>query len=168
MKYFFPVPSRFEPCGLTDVEALFKGGQPIAPRIGGLVKGKNTINYATNNSMDQASDLGWAIDQSLKLFHNYHDLFLRRQLAASQEDFSLERHLEQALQNQRVEIYYRIIVELDQLVGSGKINAETAQNYLLSKVLGAHPDDCRSLIKSLGRVLPSSRSPLMEWVIEHR
>ena len=162
---FFPVPSRFEPCGLTDVEAVFMGGQPIAPRIGGLVKAKNTIKYATDDPEDQADDLGWGIDQALRLYYGYHDLFLRRQVAATHEDFSLERHLDQVLKNQRVEIYYRIIKELDRMVESRKLSATKARDYIRVNIFEKHPEDRDYLIASLRRLRSSRRSLLLPWLL---
>ncbi|NOY83462.1 MAG: hypothetical protein GXO96_01325, partial [Nitrospirae bacterium] len=35
---FFLIPSRFEPCGLTDFIAQLNGNIPIVHRVGGLVK----------------------------------------------------------------------------------------------------------------------------------
>ena len=163
---FFPVPSRFEPCGLTDVEALFMGGQPIAPRIGGLVKAKNTIKYATDDPENQADDLGWGIDQAFRLYNNYHDLFLRRQVDATREDFSLERHLNQVLKNQRVEIYYQIITELDQQVAARKLSATKAREYIRVNILEKHPEDRAYLISSLRRLRSSRGASLRTWLIK--
>ncbi|RYZ68235.1 MAG: glycosyltransferase, partial [Proteobacteria bacterium] len=160
---FFPVPSRFEPCGLTDVEALFNGGQPIAPRIGGLVKGKNTIKYPTKNSNDQAADLGWGIDQALNIYFQHPALFLRRQLAASREDFSLEKHLDQSLRNQRVEIYFRIIADLEQQMDDGKLSDLEARSYITRNILQKHSKDKAYLIEALNRIHANRRSPLIAW-----
>jgi len=163
---FFPVPSRFEPCGLTDVESLFMGGQPIAPRLGGLIKGKNTVKYAARDPEHQVEDLGWGIDQALRLYYDYHDLFLRRQDAAAREDFSLDRHLNQVLKVQRVEIYYRIIEELDQLVTAKKVSSARAQDYIRHTILEKHPDDRTYLIESLRRMHADRQSPLVKWLVQ--
>jgi starch synthase len=40
---FFLVPSRYEPCGLTDLFAQMMGNLPIVHRVGGLVKVKHGI-----------------------------------------------------------------------------------------------------------------------------
>jgi glycosyltransferase involved in cell wall biosynthesis len=163
---FFPVPSRFEPCGLTDVEALFNGGQPIAPRIGGLTKGRNTIKYPVKNANDQASDLGWGIEQALKIYFKHPALFLRRQVAASREDFSLERHLNQSLQNQRVEIYYRVVSELERQVSDGKLGAAQAQNYIRQNILEKQQKDRAYVIEAFSRIHPDRRTPLLNWVVK--
>jgi starch synthase len=38
---FFIIPSRFEPCGLTDLKALISGAVPLVHRVGGLKKIKD-------------------------------------------------------------------------------------------------------------------------------
>ena len=161
---FFPVPSRFEPCGLTDVESLFMGGLPIAPRIGGLVKGENTILYLTKNPNDQAADLGWGIDQAFDMYENQHELFLRHQIAANREDFSLSKHVEQALRNQRVEVYYRMIRLLDKMVTEGTTTNEVAQDVIRHRIFERYPNDRAYLIESLSHIHASRRSYLVNWV----
>jgi glycosyltransferase involved in cell wall biosynthesis len=45
---FFLLPSRFEPCGLTDFRAQLNGNSPIANQVGGLsktVNGKTGIGF---------------------------------------------------------------------------------------------------------------------------
>lgn len=163
---FFPVPSRFEPCGLTDVEALFNGGQPIAPRIGGLVKGKNTIKYPVKDPNDQAADLGWGIDQAMNIYFKHPELFLRRQVAASREDFSLEKHLDQTLRNQRVEIYFRIVMELEQQVIDGVLSPASAKAQISRDLLLKYPKDRAYFVETLSRIHSNRRSPLVNWVTQ--
>lgn len=64
---FFLIPSRYEPCGLTDYIAQLLGNLPIVHRVGGLVKvldGETGFTYA--NSTPQA--LSAAILRSLAVF----------------------------------------------------------------------------------------------------
>ncbi|SDO46143.1 glycogen synthase [Desulforhopalus singaporensis] len=63
---FFVLPSRFEPCGLTDFMAQLYGNLPIAHLVGGLVKvidGKTGIGYDDNS----ARGLVDAIERALAL-----------------------------------------------------------------------------------------------------
>jgi len=50
---FFVIPSRYEPCGLTDFIAQLLGNLPIVHHIGGLVKvvdGVTGFSYREHNS----------------------------------------------------------------------------------------------------------------------
>lgn len=52
---YFVIPSRFEPCGLTDFIAQLYGNIPIVHRVGGLVKvvdGKTGLTYGGNEPGD--------------------------------------------------------------------------------------------------------------------
>lgn len=66
---FFLLPSRYEPCGLTDFIAQLFGNLPIVHHIGGLVKiidGKTGFAYQAHNS---AALMG-AIIRAIELFRN--------------------------------------------------------------------------------------------------
>lgn len=61
---YFVIPSRFEPCGLTDFIAQLYGNIPIVHRVGGLVKvidGVTGLSY----SGDEPSDLLEALARAL-------------------------------------------------------------------------------------------------------
>jgi len=80
---FFVVPSRYEPCGLTDFIAQLFGSVPIVRHVGGLVKVVNDVTgiaYASG----QPSGLFSALGRALELFN---DLPAKRamQLRAVQE-----------------------------------------------------------------------------------
>lgn len=78
---FFLLPSRYEPCGLTDFIAQLFGNLPIVHHIGGLVKvidGETGIAYRDHNS---AALMG-AILRALELFRNSPDKVADMQQAA--------------------------------------------------------------------------------------
>jgi starch synthase len=63
---FFVVPSRFEPCGLTDFIAQLHGNIPVVHHVGGLVKvvdGKTGIAYQG----DGPEDLLMALERAARL-----------------------------------------------------------------------------------------------------
>ena len=64
---FFLIPSRYEPCGLTDYIAQLLGNLPIVHRVGGLVK---VINGETGFSYDEnaSASLATAIAGALAVF----------------------------------------------------------------------------------------------------
>ncbi len=64
---FFVVPSRYEPCGLTDFMAQLFANLPIVHRVGGLVKvidGKTGFSYQKQS----AQALGTAMERALDLY----------------------------------------------------------------------------------------------------
>ena len=101
----FIVPSVFEPCGLTQLEAMAKGSLPVATSTGGLV---NTIKdnidgFRTKAFFDETGDRrllyggGFsdnssayceALERALDVYYNNHDKFEQMQKTAMQNDFS--------------------------------------------------------------------------------
>ncbi len=66
---FFVIPSRYEPCGLTDYIAQLFGAIPIVHHVGGLVKvehGKTGLAYTG----DSAEDLFEALQEAIILYEN--------------------------------------------------------------------------------------------------
>jgi starch synthase len=77
---FFLVPSRYEPCGLTDFIAQLFGNLPIVHHIGGLVKvidGKNGFAYKEHSS---AALMG-AMQHAMRIFRRKPEkiISMRRQ-----------------------------------------------------------------------------------------
>ncbi|ADW19108.1 glycogen synthase (ADP-glucose) [Desulfobulbus propionicus DSM 2032] len=65
---FFLIPSRYEPCGLTDYIAQLLGNLPIVHGVGGLVKvidGENGFAYSGNT----AASLAATMIRALSLYH---------------------------------------------------------------------------------------------------
>jgi starch synthase len=61
---FFLIPSRYEPCGLTDYIAQLLGNLPIVHRVGGLVKvinGETGFTYNENASASLAAVIAEAL-----------------------------------------------------------------------------------------------------------
>ena len=96
---FFLVPSRFEPCGLTDFIAQLFGNLPVVHHIGGLVKvvdGETGIAYKDHSS---AALMG-AILKALALYRKTPDKLAAMRRAAVQRieknytwDIVVERYL---------------------------------------------------------------------------
>lgn len=64
---FFIIPSRYEPCGLTDYIAQLLGNLPIVHRVGGLVKvidGETGFSYSGNASQPLVA----AVSRALALY----------------------------------------------------------------------------------------------------
>ena len=72
----FLMPSRFEPCGLTQMYSLRYGTVPIVRATGGLIDTVEPYDPATGAGtgfrFDHADGTGmmWAIDQALALWKN--------------------------------------------------------------------------------------------------
>jgi 1,4-alpha-glucan branching enzyme/glycosyltransferase involved in cell wall biosynthesis len=162
---FFMIPSRYEPCGLTDVEALYHGAIPVARNTGGLNKGKNSILYHAPNADDQGLQLGEGIHRAFDLFRD-QEKFDARRLAAMKEDFSVEKNFNKFLLNSRIEVYGKMIRNLDQRVVDGTMISAEARAEIKRSILKAHPEDVQALVDALNMIHPFRRLPLMDWVIE--
>jgi starch synthase len=90
------VPSRFEPCGLTQLYGLRYGTLPLVRRVGGLADtvvdaqdGTLTTGIATGFTFDAATPQALA-DAAGRAIHTLADATLRRQLQATAmaQDFS--------------------------------------------------------------------------------
>jgi starch synthase len=94
---FFLVPSRYEPCGLTDLYAQMMGNLPIVHGVGGLVKvkhGENGYSYREHS----AEALSAAILQALEDYRRRPDHLeaMRRQAFAEVlRHYTWERVLEE-------------------------------------------------------------------------
>jgi starch synthase len=92
----FLMPSRDEPCGLSQMYALRYGSVPIVHSAGGLVDSIEPWNAAARTGtgwrFDTADGTGlmWAIDQALALWRE-PDSWRRLQSNGMQRDFSWER-----------------------------------------------------------------------------
>lgn len=93
---YFLMPSRFEPCGLTQMFSLRYGTIPIARETGGIADTVKEYNYEnmTGNGFTfwqyNADDMAYAIRRALGVFNNIPHWDKIRQNAMD-EDFSAER-----------------------------------------------------------------------------
>ncbi len=78
---FFLIPSRYEPCGLTDYIAQLLGNLPIVHRVGGLVK---VINGVTgfSYSEDSSASLSAVIAEALAVYRRDPKTIRSMQVAA--------------------------------------------------------------------------------------
>ena len=78
---FFLIPSKYEPCGLTDYMAQLLGNVPIVHHVGGLVK---VVDGETGFSYDEdtASALSESIVRALTVYRDEPDRYLSIQQAA--------------------------------------------------------------------------------------
>ena len=104
----FLVPSVFEPCGLTQLEAMAKGSLPLATSTGGLVNTitDNVDGFRTKAFFDETGDKkrlygsGFSnnyeaycevIERGLDTYYNNPEKFKEMQKTAMQNDFSWDK-----------------------------------------------------------------------------
>jgi starch synthase len=96
----FLMPSRFEPCGLTQMYSLRYGTVPIVRATGGLVDTVEPYDAATGTGtgfrFDQADGTGfiWALDQALRVYAE-PEAWKTLMLQGMSRDFSWQRSAEQ-------------------------------------------------------------------------
>lgn len=100
---FFFVPSRYEPCGLTQMLAMYYGTIPIVREVGGL---KDTVKDGYNGFKfkDYSSlDLNKAIDRAIRLYQDKKE-YEKMIEQALDTDFSWDRSAKKYVQ-----LYQKII-----------------------------------------------------------
>lgn len=101
----FMIPSKFEPCGLTQLQAMAKGNVPITTSTGGL---SDTINnnitgflskYDANTPRENVIQYTKTLKKAIHTFHNDPKKFNQIVMSAMQQEFgwkesgSLEKYL---------------------------------------------------------------------------
>ncbi len=100
---FFLMPSRYEPCGLSQLISLSYGTLPIVRQTGGLKDSIIPYNKFTKEGTGfgfqnfDAGDLNHAITQALDAYKNKETL-KRLRRSAMQEDFSWEESAKQYIE----------------------------------------------------------------------
>ena len=90
----FLMPSRFEPCGLSQMMAMRYGTLPLVHEVGGLrdtvqpfnpIEGTGT-GFSFNNLTSYW--LNWALQTALDVYYNHPDVWKKLQVQAMECDFS--------------------------------------------------------------------------------
>lgn len=114
----FLMPSRFEPCGLTQLYSLRYGTVPIVHRTGGL---QDTVIDATLNNIQagiatgfmfehaDATGLWYAVQQALNLYMNEPEKWRQLAITGMKQDFSWE-----ASARRYIELYQQAIADSHQ------------------------------------------------------
>ena len=90
----FLMPSRFEPCGLSQMMAMRYGTLPLVHEVGGLrdtVQPFNPIEgIGTGFSFDNLTSywLNWALETALDVYYNHPAVWKKLQVQAMESDFS--------------------------------------------------------------------------------
>ncbi len=86
----FLVPSRFEPCGLTQMIAMRYGSVPVARLTGGLADTVNKKNGFTFINFT-SSEFYKALDRALKIYYENKKLWLQLQSSGLKQNFSWDK-----------------------------------------------------------------------------
>jgi starch synthase len=98
---FFIIPSRYEPCGLTDYIAQLFGAVPVVHHVGGLVKvrdGETGISYS-GGTVDALLE---ALQRALTLYEKKAEL---RSMQRQAVELILEKYTWEVVTKQYVELY---------------------------------------------------------------
>ena len=90
----FLMPSRFEPCGLSQMMAMRYGTLPLVHEVGGLRDTVQPYNAyegtGTGFSFNNFSGywLKWTFDMAIDLYYNDKEAWYNLQIQAMERDFS--------------------------------------------------------------------------------
>lgn len=131
---FFVITSKFEPCGLTDIEAAWLGTIPVCRKTGGLGKVKNGLYYLWTDSSDmwgEVMSLRQTLDRAIDLYRHQNHRFLSMRINGMKEDFSWEKALSRYFEYYRTSSCYKLVKELNHQVQQG-LNPHLAKDKLKS------------------------------------
>ena len=104
---FFLVPSRYEPCGLTDFIAQLFGNLPIVHHVGGLIKVEDELTGFAYPENSTASLLE-AISRAMTKFH---EPALIREMQKTAVQRITERYTWKVVKNHYIKLYQRALSE---------------------------------------------------------
>ncbi len=101
---FFVIPSRYEPCGLTDFMAQLMGNLPIVRTTGGLVKVRDGFNGFSYK--DHTPDaLIQTVNRALKTYRNSPDTIKEMQVNAVHNIY--ENHTWDKVREKYIRLYQK-------------------------------------------------------------
>jgi starch synthase len=98
---FFVMPSRYEPCGLTQMQAMAYGALPIVHGTGGLIDSVENYNESTGHGTGfvfkdfTALALGNTIGWACATYYDRSEDFKRLQKSAMEKDFSWRKSVKE-------------------------------------------------------------------------
>jgi glycogen synthase len=166
---FFPMTSKFEPCGLADIEAAWLGTIPVTRKTGGLGKITHSFTYEWADTTDEKGEVlafRKTLDEVIKFYKEFPDRFKQMRIDAMKENFSWKVALSRYYENYRTAALYKIIKELNEQTKTNEITLEQAQK-IVDIIFEKLPDD---LIRNFKRVLlkKQDKTPLEKLIISEK
>ncbi|MBK8479620.1 MAG: glycogen/starch synthase [Proteobacteria bacterium] len=131
---FTVLPSRFEPCGMTDIEAAWLGAVPVARRTGGLGKVQSGIYYSYTNVAERAGHvraLRAALDDALGEYRQRPQAFHERQLEGLAQSFSWQDAFGAYFTAYRAAAQHQLNALIGGALGQQRLNIAEAERLAL-------------------------------------
>lgn len=130
---FFFITSKFEPCGLTDIESAWMGSFILARETGGLGKIESGMYYRWWDSSDFEGEILEArklISQAIDLYKNSKDEFFDRIIKGMQQDFNWNDRFDILSAEIKFTAFKKIMNALESDIHHDRINSDQAKSIL--------------------------------------
>ena len=164
-----PMPSKFEPCGIVDLEAASFGTVPGVHLVGGLDKVSMAFRYTWTDNTDHRGEvaaLRRMLDEAHDEFRANRDKFDERRINGLKQEFPWKASFDQYLRNYRTAAAYRYLTASQAEVDSKRLNASLAyHNLRFALERDVDPVDLSHLRTLLERKPGARRRALEEQIL---
>jgi glycogen synthase len=152
---FYPITSKFEPCGLTDIEASWLGNIPITRKTGGLGKVKNSYTYTWSDTSDAKGERAafkGMLARVIADFRGDRPKLDSMRILGMRADFSWDIALGRYVENYRAASLFKVLSAMDASQKAGELSVA----------------DARRATRKLVRVLPRQMSANLARLLKRK
>jgi glycogen synthase len=141
---FHVIPSKYEPCGLTDIESQWLGAVNVVSKVGGLTKGCAILGYrpiqGTSEVMSLRNELIYAINLYRGDIPKDHRTYLGRVLDGLKQNFDWGENISKYLIRGKILTLNQWIMKMDGNLQSQQVTDqvyELVAGFVVNKILNS-------------------------------